>query len=78
MGGYVTVHGKKITLRDNADDGKFVAAHYVYDNHKSRGSFTNKLGYMKSTSATELTNINNDKICRSRWLKPMECGSWKY
>lgn len=78
MGGTVTVSGRTISLKDSVDDGRFVSAHYVYDNSQSRGSLSNKRGYGKSVAVSELTNINNDKICRSRWLQPMECGAWKY
>lgn len=77
-GGYVTVSGPMISLKDSVDDGRFVSVHYVYDDHSSRGSFANKLGYGKTLTATEMTDINNDKIYRSRWLKPMECGAWKF
>lgn len=78
MGGTVTVSGQTIWLKDSVDDGRFVSVHYVYDDSQSRGSFANKEGYGKSVGITELTNINNDKICRSRWFGPMQCGGWKF
>ncbi|WP_460997598.1 hypothetical protein [Trueperella pyogenes] len=77
-GGYVTVSGSMISLKDSADDGKFVSVHYAYDGHSLCGSFANKLGYGKTITAAEMTDVNNDKIRRSHWLRPAEYGSWEF
>lgn len=79
MGGYVSVVDKKISLKDNAGDGKFVTTEFRYNDGKSSAALANKLGYGKTTSATMSSNITNDKICRSNpFPLPMDCGSWRW
>jgi len=78
-GGTVTVKDKKISLKDSADDGRFVTTEYRYNGGASSAALANKAGYNTTTSVTQTTNITNDKICRSQTFPlPMDCGSWKF
>ncbi len=75
-GAKATVRGKTLYLKDVSDDGRFHSARYKYDNGNSEAGLTNKAGYQKTTSVTELSNINRVKLCKSQWGRPMTCGSW--
>lgn len=78
-GGKVTVSGKKISLKDTGDDGRFVTTEYRYNGGQSSGGLANKAGYGTTTSVTQTSDITNDKICRSQTFPlPMDCGSWKF
>ncbi|MDO5723765.1 MAG: hypothetical protein Q4P33_05140 [Flaviflexus sp.] len=78
MGGKVRVVGATISLKDISDDGRFVAARYKYGFGRFQAGISNKAGYGTTESTTQSSNITNDKICRSRWFKYMECGTWKF
>ncbi len=78
-GGKVTVSGKKISLKDTGDDGRFVTTEYRFNDGKSSAGLANKAGYGTTASVTQTSNITNDKICRSQTFPlPVNCGSWKF
>ena len=76
-GGSARVSGRTVTLKDISDDGKFHTVHFRYGPGNQR-ALTNKLGYGRSVSATELRNISNTRMCRSQTLAPMKCGKWYF
>lgn len=79
MGGTVTVSAKTLSLRDSADDGRFVTSEYRFNNGNSSAGLSNKAGYGRTTSVTQSSNITNDKICRSNlYALPVDCGSWRW